>query len=373
MRYEMKINDKYTIIVPTYQRQEHVVSLVDYWEIMGVRVIIVDGSPSKLSNSIVDNFPNNIEYYHLPQLQVEDRLIFAGNKVVTEYVIMMSDDECLSLKGIEACVRLLDADKSISSCGGAVIGFRQTEGLLHFKKTYSEQIASNALSDSFYLRMIESLGFYSSRHVFAVNRTDNWLFAWQCGKVASSTGRYGQEIVFEMISSALGKSITLPIVYLFRNYSNAPIREIYPNIKYGGTISKSFVEWNNDPNCLTDKRWIINELAKHLSKKLGLSLNLAKFAIQRAFLEFTVGQGHAFLPCNLFKPSIFSIKELIEYRNIGITRADPAKRAIFDNLKRLDESSVWDGVMLNQYLGQNNLIYDMNETEAIEAYLTRVC
>lgn len=261
--------DKITLIVPSFNRQEYLLNLVSYWKHAGIKIIIVDGCFNKISVMIINALAENITYYHLPEMPIEDRLIFAGSKVETEYVAMMCDDECISENGIEACIRVLDADKSLDCCGGLVIGFRQNDGVMYYKRAYSELLAHNALSDSPYVRLIESLALYTPSHIFGVNRTSSWTFAMQCAKIAIQTGRYGGEIAFEMISSALGKFITIPIVCVFRNYNNIPIREIYPDKVDGGELSNSFAEWWNSSANKNEKKTNLFEIGARAGSKVG--------------------------------------------------------------------------------------------------------
>ena len=94
-----------TIVIPTYNREEGIRKSIQYWESIGVQVLILDGSDQRIfaDGRMINN--SRITYFHFPNVLGESkfwgsygrRMKFAVKHVTTKYVALCADDDFLAI------------------------------------------------------------------------------------------------------------------------------------------------------------------------------------------------------------------------------------------------------------------------------------
>ena len=121
-----------TIIIATYgDRHNFLFRTLRYWNQSDAKVIIVDGSISKLSQEDLDFFSNPIQYYHLPNLDYYSRLRIAISNAETKYVIMHPDDDVNYKTVVLKCLIELGNNKELYACDGVYSWFSYFKGELY--------------------------------------------------------------------------------------------------------------------------------------------------------------------------------------------------------------------------------------------------
>jgi glycosyltransferase domain-containing protein len=363
-----------TIIIPSYSRHSHLKSVIGYWGGRPANLFIVDGSLDKLEFDDINYLPSNINYCHMPEVAVEDRLMYAGQHADTKYVVTMGDDECFSELALSACIAMLESDPAISACGGMPVGFKRENKTLSFRRVYSELMSHNSLSDCPSRRLIESMALYSSSTFYAVHRRQNWIHSIRASLEGVMTGRYAHELIFELTSAAIGKTVTIPIAYWFRNYDNPPIREVFVEKTDGGALPIPFADWWLNPKNNQLKSRMMQSIADLISIRNGEKRRVLLYSIERAFNLFCEGQGVNLTCKDIFRPRFYSIRDKADYAYVKRIRPDDVKSNIFKTFLDFDRSSTWVSQhALDKFIARTGIFYDSVECSRIEDYLSRIC
>lgn len=375
MHMDKTMLEKITLIVPSYNRQDYLLEVIKYWANSDVRLCIADGTATPLPDAVVKEIPKNIRYFSLPEASIEDRVIYAGRQADTDYVLYMGDDEYYSEQALMVCINVLEFDREINFCGGMSVGFKADDGRLVFKSAYSEQLAHNSLSDCPRKRMIQALSLYTSNASTAVGRRNAWLLAVECALLGAGTARYLNEIIFELASACLGKTLRLPVAFWYRNYSSSPIRETYPDRTDGGCVSLQFVEWWKNSKYIEENKKLLESLASVLSLRISIPEFSIRHALEKAFDGFYQWQGGSIDGKeHIFKPSFFPYgKEKSSFEYAQSIKVDDEKKAAHKSLIELDQLDWAGSTSLHEYLTDHAFISNTEESLKIEHYLTELC
>ena len=113
---------KLTIIIPSYERHDYLKKNIYHWNGSDVKVIILDGSKKKLKKNF--KIKSNINYFHLPNKSLFQRLGFASKIIKTKYSMLCCDDEFYIESGLLKCLEELEKNKELSCAMGRVLCFR---------------------------------------------------------------------------------------------------------------------------------------------------------------------------------------------------------------------------------------------------------
>ena len=137
-----------TIIVLTYERHDYMRRQLLYYSIHPVHLIFADGSLKRWPDG--DRGCNNQmswEYIHCPGYNtVMERLALANERVATEFVCLLDDEECILWTGLSSAIKTLDAESDNSCAGGfAALCVKSNEDLkLVLWKGVSQLTLTNA-------------------------------------------------------------------------------------------------------------------------------------------------------------------------------------------------------------------------------------
>jgi glycosyltransferase domain-containing protein len=129
----------YSIIIPTHNRPEKLKRAIDYYQCFDVNVIIVDSSRS----SFIGDLPTKFNYYHRPDLQFADKILFGLTKSSTNLIALSADDDFLIKDALLKASDLMGNDVTISLSFGSFMSFNEQDSenitplpMLHFNKQY---------------------------------------------------------------------------------------------------------------------------------------------------------------------------------------------------------------------------------------------
>ena len=157
-----------TIVIPSYCRQIFLRRQLLYWSSSSVKLIVLDGSPSPVTD--LDTSPN-FRYYHLP-LSIEDRFKFVVDKIDTKYAALLSDDEFFLIHGLQDCLEFLERNPEYVSCKGQALGFSWNEGVLRYKSVYTGLSGYYIDAYSSRDRVFQHMKKYEMATLWAVMRRD---------------------------------------------------------------------------------------------------------------------------------------------------------------------------------------------------------
>ena len=116
-----------TIVIPSYCRPQYLRRQLDFWAGSDVSVLVIDGSPTALSDDIV--VPKNVSYVHDPA-PFTVRMSNCVHRINTEFVAVLGDDDFFSPSGLRDCITRLDAEKGLVGCVGRSVRFFYQDGMI---------------------------------------------------------------------------------------------------------------------------------------------------------------------------------------------------------------------------------------------------
>ena len=210
-----RLIDKVSIIILSFDRHNYMLRAMRYWSSHNVEAYFIDGSIEKLSSEYLLEFNDKTKYYHLP-VPYNERLLYAASLSTTEYTIMIADDEFLIPSAIEKCINELDNDKSLISCFGAAVTFKNGNNEMLSTIAYPKLINYSLTHNSQKDRMIYHMGNYVPSTIYSIMRTSIWNDSMKCVGAGNVSDEYqiqgSEELIFELVSSYYGKSRFVPVL-----------------------------------------------------------------------------------------------------------------------------------------------------------------
>lgn len=105
---------KCSLLVFTCDRPKFIETFVDYWSQTKINIIIADGSSKKLMH----RFSSNVEYYYLPGYSALSRINFLSKKLKSKYFMLCTDDDFVSISGLNKSLMFLEKNNSYIGCQG---------------------------------------------------------------------------------------------------------------------------------------------------------------------------------------------------------------------------------------------------------------
>lgn len=217
----LELLDKVTIVIPSYERQDFLLRQLVYWNGSGVQLVILDGSPESLPDTILDIVSTwqDVTYLHLP-VSMEARLDQAQNHIGTPYVASLCDDE-LFLKGaLQRLVKKLDVTPELAGCIGQSVSFNYIDNKNRYDAAYQHWQYS-AHHDDVEERIAYAFNPFNCATPYGLLRHGVWVRSW--GKIRSFSCPYVSEIYQAIVTYASGKYIATDELYWLRSEENEPI------------------------------------------------------------------------------------------------------------------------------------------------------
>jgi hypothetical protein len=111
--------DRLTVVVPSFGRPEFILRQLVYWSGTSAHLLILDGSPDPIPESVreVVDARRELDYLHRP-VGLQERLHEARDLIRTEYTVMGGDDEFLLRGGLADAVGILDLEQTLVASMG---------------------------------------------------------------------------------------------------------------------------------------------------------------------------------------------------------------------------------------------------------------
>lgn len=163
----------FTIIIPSLNRHNYLKRILEFYENYDVNIKIVDSSINRFHSNIL--LKQNIEYIHLPNMEILDKVIYALEDIKTRYVVFCADDDFIFLDAITRCCSFLEKNHDYVCAQGRLITFKysikdnELEFIIeNYFKIGDDKITSSNVAT----RLLDFSNPY--RHTFyGVHRTDN--------------------------------------------------------------------------------------------------------------------------------------------------------------------------------------------------------
>lgn len=109
-----------TIICLTYERHSYIRRQIAYFNDCPIHLWFMDGSENSINfdDTSLKGGQLKWNYHHLPEMNYHERLLLAMDKLVTEYVCLLPDDDILLKTGLEMAINNLNEYKKLDFSGG---------------------------------------------------------------------------------------------------------------------------------------------------------------------------------------------------------------------------------------------------------------
>ncbi|MGH1429894.1 MAG: TIGR00180 family glycosyltransferase [Neptuniibacter sp.] len=98
-----------SILVPTHNRRDRLERLLDYLSAFSIDVVVVDSSFEAFSG----NYNQRVKYFHRPDLNFKQKVVFGGEFVSTDYVFLSADDDFPVVDKIVALLKEMNKEFSL--------------------------------------------------------------------------------------------------------------------------------------------------------------------------------------------------------------------------------------------------------------------
>ena len=297
-----------TIVIPTFERQQIIKNLAEFYNKKPYKVLILDGSKKSLNFT----FPSNVHYIWSGKTYLE-RLKSSSKYIQTNYVCMAGDDEFQFIEALSRSIEFLESNKNYSSCSGYPVSYyassyRGIKKLTGFDAFFSSRLTNKTpyiydnkcYSNLEISRIKEHFSYYCNRFIYSVTRKNIWNAAINAMAIASEElnlrGLYELVMEYSIIGAGPVNLINIPMWYVCPliqnadspiqideslNTKNPHLHEIWKNIPE--TKKKKLIERLNEAIRIIDFKYLDNSFNIY-SEKIELK-KLSRHKIYRNKFE----------------------------------------------------------------------------------------
>jgi len=271
------MNNKITVIIPTYERRRYIARSLAFWSIYPVDLLIVDGSGSPSVEPKVYEAYENCKYFHLP-ISPEKRVHFAATRVVTPYAIIISDDEFLSYAALQDAVDVLETEPEVAAVLGETLAFKIYAGDLVWRRIYHTACELNITAKSPQARMTQRFQYTDNSIFNPLIRSDILRLAGQYLSDHQYTCPYVAEYQMEALLCSAGSVRVLPRLMWFRSLEGNMVTTKQHDRE------KLFHSWAKDSKNQKE----VDRLVKSSSEFLGMAASTPPAVTGLEFVEMIV-------------------------------------------------------------------------------------
>ena len=287
--------NKITLIIPTHNRHSYLTRILNYYEDVGMNILIADSSKKKYKNA----FKYDVEYIHYPNYSFFKKMTEIVQKINTPFVLMCADDDFIIPSAIEKCIDFLEKFSDFASVQGYYASFINMYNSIYFFNTYPSlrNYVINANTPE------KRVKYHMSKYMhlfYSIHRINNLKNTFSLTPISNLNLI---EIALGLISVINGKHKMLPFLY--------NIRESIPN-SASSTIERLNTIVKN-PNMKEDYETFVNSISKHLSENSIYSFKDSKEIIL-ASLDNFINRHYPSFQGTILKPPILQRinKKMIE-------------------------------------------------------------
>jgi glycosyltransferase domain-containing protein len=253
-----------TFVVPTYERRDYVLRLMNYWVDKGPRLIVMDGSAEPIEPEKLDAFAPHIQYLHRP-VGIYMRVAEALDLIQTEFVALAGDDEFYISSAVESCIEELVRDDGLIACCGRAIGFGLTNQFVFGRPQYPRLEGYSVDSRIGESRIRQHMSDYVPSLVYAICRAQQWKTAWKYVTKKEFPFFAAGEIQIEMCMAYAGRSKVIPELMWFRSRNETkPVRGTDPSLDERSSLPS----WWNDTSKATEHEEFVSIMSEAFNKLL---------------------------------------------------------------------------------------------------------
>ena len=236
------ILQRLTLVIPSYERQDFALRLINFWADKGPRLIILDGSRQAIKPERLNNFGAHVQYLHRP-VGMYQRLPEALNLVETEFVALAGDDEFYIPSAVESCIHELDKDDDLVACCGRALAFLPKNQRVLGRPQYPRLEGYAVDAEGADERVAQHMADYVPSLVYAICRTSQWKTAWKYTLHTEFPFFAAGELQFEMCMAYAGRSKVVPELMWLRSHGETePVQGTDPSLDR----KKRFPDWWRD-------------------------------------------------------------------------------------------------------------------------------
>jgi glycosyltransferase domain-containing protein len=268
-----------SIIVLTYERHDFIRRQLLYYSNHPVHLIFADGSAVRWPHG-QKGISNEMswEYIHCPGYDTFlERLALATEKVKTEYVCLLDDQECILFTGIKSAIDTLDAEPKHSCAGGLValgIESNKCSELVPWKRNTQLALLETSPLERFY--KIVGPKHLAANLVYQVMRTDDLKNYSSIMRGHNGTSTATHEVALAGFLSLKGKYLMGDYPYWIRNGGTVAPPEGYDVIIKREEIQQIAKKIIDIMNVSNPESFDVNTLASTIESGWGQSSQWAK-------------------------------------------------------------------------------------------------
>ncbi len=275
-----------TLVVPTYERQDFALRLINFWADKGVHLIVLDGSATPIEPAKLDIFGPHIQYLHRP-VGIYQRLSESIELVQTEYVALAGDDEFYLPSAVEACIKELDENIGLVACCGRALAFGLKEMHVYGRAQYPRLEAYALNSETPKDRVLQHMRNYVPSLIYAICRTPQWGTALKYTVQKEFPFFASSELRFEMSMAYAGQSKVISQLMWLRSHGET--RKIRGATSPSMDESRLISSWWADSSKVKEHEEFITIMSQGFSELLpddGEDIREAAIAGVEAYLDF---------------------------------------------------------------------------------------
>jgi glycosyltransferase domain-containing protein len=228
--------EELTLVIPTYNRQPYAERCMNYWSDKGIKLIVIDGSETKIDTKNLKKFGKNIKYIHQPT-DYYARLYSVIDMVKTEYVLMGCDDEFYIPSTLNSCIKTLKNESQLVACNGYVIGFNFVNNKVLGNDIYPRINKDKNLNEKNPNdRIKKHFSDYEQLFIYSVCKSNFWKLSAKTVFSKEYSCYSLHEIQIELLMCFAGKNKVIPELMWLRSNENHPYRNTSPSVSYSNTM-----------------------------------------------------------------------------------------------------------------------------------------
>ena len=310
-----------TIVIPTYNREQIIRKSIKYWESLGVRVLVLDGSDQRIFADGLLSGHSRISYFSFPKISIESeffgsygrRMRFAASNVTTKYVALCADDDFLLNSGVVKALRILESNSSLDAVTRPCVDYRIVDTTVRWNIEYlGWEDKEFGQSDEVWVRVKKSdrglINYYS------IVRTEKWKTMLEICFEHEFSNKLVNQMLMDEVGKILLRTKVLEDVLIVRQF-NSPLK--YRN------LDQDLDHWLRDKTNLIEINCLIDQLHKAFLTVDIDNVESRDFMIHE-ILKFYGSRTRGFKH-RLMVLLVFVASQVPSKIRIGINRLSPQK------------------------------------------------
>ena len=262
------------MLLPTKNRHIYLNRVNDFYKSTDLKLVILDSTPNKYQKDL----SNEIDYLHLPNHNVVDKLRIAIKKYKNyPFIVIGADDDFTLPRAIMECVQFLKCNDDYATAQGYFMTYRK-KGEFLIRPQYQEMNSLNFSQKDIIERFV-NYSKNSGTTYYSVHRSDIFKITINEMKKINikESGLNIWESILGHMSIISGKHKILPTLYA--------LRESWPE-KSVGTIHPKLWDLRFNKKLIHNYNCILDILIKEILRNVDMNDYDAKNIVEKTFEEY---------------------------------------------------------------------------------------